>query len=672
VVRRTTPTRRASAGLFLSLVLAAVVSAQTAQPSSASEAASPEDAEQPIEGVVEDEWIVGFEELPDGVEIGDTYRGARVLNVLGPEKPSALFDTSDAPDFVDTLDGDPNVRYADQNRFVVVPDDEMHAPGPLEMGDASQTNAVSAQTGDGNPDSDSGSEGGGAAGIDPGDPCFNGCGAISQYGPQLIGADEAWRTTLGTTDAAVCVIDSGVRATHEDIRGVTWRDFVSARADPFDDSGHGTHVTGIATARTGNGKGIAGIAQVRLYVANIFRLVGGVWTFTSADLESAIHWCDAGSNPRMVINMSLQGWFANPTPDNVSLAIEAAYSHGRLLVAAAGNYGPCSACIAWPAKHPDVIAVTNVDETKTFHSSGPSTCPGSSKDSRYAEFAAPGVAIWSTSRAGDTWYEPRCGTSMAAPHVAGALALAWSYPDNHGLTNTQLWQRARDTAEDLGPEGYEGSYGHGLVDAKCLVKQTPYPIRNPDAEAGPGIGEITVTWTKPVKSCDSTITGYRIYRAPDGGEYSQIAEVGAGIRSYRDTGHSNGTKYIYRVRAKNGHGTSYYTKSVSATTFAKPSVPRNVSARPGGTVGSIDVSWSVPSDDGGTSIENYYIYRSGSSTGEETRVAIVGPGVRTWTDTGRLAGLTQYYRVRAINMVGGSPYSDQVCSKPNPSLAGVC
>jgi hypothetical protein len=614
-------------------------------------------AEDVLPPLVEDpnEYIVGFDALPEGVEVGATYEGAEVLRVVGPELAWALFDVADAPAFLATVSDDPNVRYVERNRLV------RFDPGPLVPSPAvAQGGSPEGQSAEGPGDS----AGGGLA-YEPEDDFYG-----LQYGPQLIGADEAWKLTTGSTsDTGVCVVDTGVRDTHEDLRSVSpshWRDYRNGRADPYDDNGHGTHVAGIATARIDNGKGIAGMAQVTLYAAKVLRADGSFLVADYASIGEAIRWCADRSRDHLVINLSLGGAaFTQDTPQAIGDQIDYAYdTRGRLLVAAAGNDGPCSACITWPAKHENVIAVTNIDWNMEFYS-------GSSRDSRYAELAAPGVSILSTDRGSDSHYTYGTGTSMAAPHVAGALALAWSHPDNHDLSNAELWARARATAKDLGPAGHDGYYGHGMVDAKCLVERNPYPIRNPAAEAGPGTGEVTLTWTKPIRTC-GTIRGYRIYRAPAGGSYTQIAEVLAPIRTYTDSGLSNGTTYNYRVRARNDYGTSYYTKSLSVTTFAKPSAPRSPNAAPGDAVGRIEVTWSAPSSDGGSPITEYRVYRSASPSGTETKVGTVSGSARSWMDTGRLAGLTQYYRIRAINVLGGSPYSAQVCSKPNPSLSGVC
>ncbi|MGH9177743.1 MAG: S8 family serine peptidase, partial [Acidimicrobiales bacterium] len=355
----------------------------------------------------EEAWVVGFRQLPPGLRAGSGYQGARVERVDATLR-FAVVRAADAQGFERRARSDPSVRYVE--------------PDPLLP--------LIATT--------------------PNDPRFG-----DQYGPQQVRAPEAWDTTLGDTDASVCVIDTGVRSTHQDLAGPRWRggtDFVNNDGDPADDNGHGTHVSGIAAAGVGNGTGIAGLGNVALYAVKALNAQGNG---TLSAIASAVRWCADNAGPRTVINMSLSSGL-----DATAVRDAVAYAQGRgaLMVAAAGN-GACTNCIGWPAKYAQVMAVTCTTATRSlcsFSSTGPE-----------AELTAPGSSILSLWNTGDTAYNTISGTSMSSPHVAGVAALVWSQAT--GLTNDQLRQALVDHATDLGAAGRDTQFGYGLVDAAATM-----------------------------------------------------------------------------------------------------------------------------------------------------------------------------------------------------------
>jgi subtilisin family serine protease len=238
-----------------------------------------------------------------------------------------------------------------------------------------------------------------------------------QYGPALIGGPVAWDTTLGSSSVIVCVADTGVRYTHEDIAPV-WGggyDFVNNDADPADDHGHGTHASGIAAAALNNGLGIAGVARATLKHAKVLDAAGsGSWSVVA----SGIRWCaDQGAAS---ISLSLGGTAGSST---LQSAVDYAWSHGSVVVAAAGN-GACTNCVMYPAKYANAIAVSCVYSNKalcSFSSTGPEV-----------DLAAPGSGILATYASADNAYVKMSGTSMSTPHVAGLAAL---YKSAHPLAS---------------------------------------------------------------------------------------------------------------------------------------------------------------------------------------------------------------------------------------------
>src|SRR2546426_734387 len=172
--------------------------------------------------------------------------------------------------------------------------------------------------------------------------------------------------------------------------------------------------------------------------------------------------------------------------------------------------------------------------------------------------------------------------------------------------------------------------------------------------------QISLSWTAP-NNGGSAITGDKIERSTDGGTTwsTLVANTGSSAAGYSDTGLVHTTTYTYRVSAINSVGTSSTSSMASATTLAAaPSSPTGVTAT---TVSSsqVNLSWTAPSDNGGSAITGYMIERSadGGSTWSKL-VANTGITGTTYSDIGLAHGATYTYRVSAINSIGtGSPSS---------------
>jgi subtilisin family serine protease len=266
------------------------------------------------------------------------------------------------------------------------------------------------------------------------DPHFN-----LLWGLQKIDAPSAWGVTTGSDEVVVGVIDSGVDFAHPDLAGARWTnprescdacktngvdddgngyvddwrgwDFANDDNDPSDDNGHGTHVAGTVGAVGDNGVGVTGVSQ-RVRVMGL-KFIGANGEGSAADAVSAILY--AAANGADVTNNSYGG-------DGFSLAmldaIRTADARNSLFVAAAGNsFSDNDADPVYPAGYdvPNVVSVAatdDVDDLAWFSNIG----------AKSVDLAAPGVDVFSTSTGGGYRYDS--GTSMAAPHVAGAAALA--------------------------------------------------------------------------------------------------------------------------------------------------------------------------------------------------------------------------------------------------------
>lgn len=292
--------------------------------------------------------------------------------------------------------------------------------------------------------------------LTPNDPRFD-----DQYAPQQIDAPDAWGTTWGDVDAAVCVVDTGLRESHEDIpsdRVLGGYDLENDDEDPADGNGHGTHVTGIAAAGLDNGVGIAGLGNVGIYAVKALADdgSGSLWT-----VANGITWCADNTIERTVINLSLGNpQYEDSTSEAMAEAIDhALFEAGKPVVAAAGNncasayFHGCVDSVTAPASYEHTLAVSCTRE-------GSGLCEEFTSVGPEVDVAAPGDAILSLGIDSDSDYVELSGTSMSTPAVAGSLALYWSTNDT--ITAPELYERVQRTAD--GPVFTTPHTGCGEVD----------------------------------------------------------------------------------------------------------------------------------------------------------------------------------------------------------------
>lgn len=273
--------------------------------------------------------------------------------------------------------------------------------------------------------------------------------ALSQsipWGVDRVDADNVWAAT--TADSIkVAVVDTGIDLDHPDLTdnikgGVNT---IQSWKNADDDNGHGSHVAGIIAALN-NTVGVVGMGpQIDLYAVKVLNKNGSGYV---SDIIEGIDW--SINNNINVINMSL-----GTTSDVISFhdAVIAARNAGIVVVAAAGNSGPANNTVIYPAKYPESIAVSatdSLDGQPSFSSRGPEV-----------DLAAPGVSIYSAYKNGS--YTTLSGTSMAAPHIAGAAALVLA--THPGFTPSQVQSYLQANAELLGSLSSD-QQGFGLVDAE--------------------------------------------------------------------------------------------------------------------------------------------------------------------------------------------------------------
>src|SRR2546426_948620 len=172
--------------------------------------------------------------------------------------------------------------------------------------------------------------------------------------------------------------------------------------------------------------------------------------------------------------------------------------------------------------------------------------------------------------------------------------------------------------------------------------------------------QISLSWTA-ANNGGSAITGYKIERSTDDGTTwsTLVANTGSTATTYSDTGLTHTTTYTYRVSAINSVGTGSPSSTTSATTFAAAPSPPSALTATAVSSSQVTLSWTAPSDNGGSAITGYMIERStdGGSTWSKL-VANTGITGTTYSDIGLAHGATYTYRVSAINSIGtGSPSS---------------
>ncbi|HJR27069.1 MAG TPA: S8 family serine peptidase, partial [Acidimicrobiales bacterium] len=317
-----------------------------------------------------------------------------------------------------------------------------------------------------------------------------------QWGLTKVGAPAAWTRGTGA-GVTIAVIDSGVDPQHEDLarKIVGQTSCFGTSGDPGrcsgsarDDNGHGTHVAGIAAAATNNGRGVAGVApDAQLIAVRVLRdectPEGCTATGTAGDVAAGIRWAvDHGAD---VLNLSLGGGtLQNVLGCAFCDAIEYAWSKGVITVIAAGNDA------LLPAGFGDepaiVVTATNRDDGRASYSNSssgilrtarwPVSAPGGEAERDAADCATGGrpSGILSTYWLKDEpsrhdQYACLAGTSMAAPHVAGGLAIL----RGQGLSPQAAVDRLLGTARDLGSPGRDASFGVGLIDLARAAQAGP-------------------------------------------------------------------------------------------------------------------------------------------------------------------------------------------------------
>jgi hypothetical protein len=270
---------------------------------------------------------------------------------------------------------------------------------------------------------------------------------IPQYSAEKVRLTAAHRVSLGR-DIRVAVIDTGMDGAHPELAGAVADSFDAIDEGKPEAEAHGTAIAGIVAARQ-QIKGMAPDARV-LAVRAFSGGNGRKPEATTLSLIKGLDW--AAQNNARVVNMS----FAGPKDAMLLEAIEQAESRGLILVAAAGNGGP-TASSAYPAAYERVIAVTASDSDDQLYEMA--------NRGSYVAIAAPGVDILAP--APQAAYEMSSGTSLAAAHISGIIALMLERKPT--LNSEDIRAILARTARDPDHSAARRGLGAGIVDAAKAV-----------------------------------------------------------------------------------------------------------------------------------------------------------------------------------------------------------
>src|SRR5204862_2776329 len=335
---------------------------------------------------------------------------------------------------------------------------------------------------------------------------------------------------LGHTGEGIVVAgaDTGFRWTHNAIKphyrgwdGVTadhdynWHDSIHDSSGnpcgndspfPCDDTGHGTHTIGIAIGDDGAGNQIGmapgaqciGCRNMDVGVGTPARYIECMQFFLA---PYPVGGDPSQGDPTKAPDITINSWGC-PTSEGCSVntlqaAVEAQAAAGIMMVVAAGNSGSACSTVTDPpsfyeASYTAGALNTGTDTIASFSSRGPATVDGSGRIK--PDISAPGTNTRSASNSSDNAYTIASGTSMATPHIAGAMALLWSAIPS--LQNQIDARRAALNNADVhigstrcratGPPN--NVYGWGRVDILAAVtsaSQTPTPTATPTATPTP-------------------------------------------------------------------------------------------------------------------------------------------------------------------------------------------
>lgn len=281
------------------------------------------------------------------------------------------------------------------------------------------------------------------------------------YGLEIIGVKNMWKHCFFGKGVTVAVIDSGIEKEHPAIKsniidGFNFTNDDGGKGNKYIDYiGHGTHVAGIIAGYDYNLKKFVGVAPLaKLLILKIIDKNGQATIDNACKaIKYALNWNGKNGEKVNVINMSFG---TNQENEHLKSLIKEAHSKNVVMVASAGNYGDGNALtseILYPAYYKEVIEVGAVKQNFEMYDF--------SNSNDEIDFVAPGCKILSSYL--NEAYVKLSGTSMAAPHVSGAMALLINkfQKEDKQIEYENLYSYLRKGAKQL---NYSSNLqGHGLI-----------------------------------------------------------------------------------------------------------------------------------------------------------------------------------------------------------------
>lgn len=307
--------------------------------------------------------------------------------------------------------------------------------------------------------------------------------ATPEWNIARTGAPQLWEQGYVGTGVTIAILDSGLNITHPDL-APRWRGLAGDWFDPYGNSTtpydfgtyHGTGVASVIVGGSAGGTAIGMAPGSSIIAAKIFRDDG---TANNSYIIEALQWAlNPGGNSASAPDIINNSWGYAENPDQclevmgfgsgalfLRGAIQTLRNAGVAVVAAAGNTGPSASTSVSPANFAEsfsVGATASNNAIAHFSARGPSACLD---DIAFPDLVAPGVAIRVAGESAS--YRELSGTSFAAPHIAGAMALLLQAAGP--MSVDELEEILALSATDLGVGGVDDVYGYGLVNVPAAL-----------------------------------------------------------------------------------------------------------------------------------------------------------------------------------------------------------
>ena len=474
--------------------------------------------------------------------------------------------------------------------------------------------------------------------------------------------DQSYSFSKTGAGVKVYIIDSGVNATHAEAFGQRVVDGWSYRSNSaallsrsagvargsigvctsydqpsvpdlsdkgkVDYDGHGTHVAGIA------GGQFTGVAKDVIIVP--VRVLDSCGVGTEGMVREGLDWVLSNhlDGEPAVVNMSI-GFEASAA--SIELRINRLLAEGVVVVAAAGNDGE-SSCNTTPAGTLGTISVGAIDSSSaeaTFTNFG-----------QCVDIFAPGIGI--VSAWPQSTYQLRSGTSMAAPFVAGAVALYLQ--GKTATSNTPLdawtWLKMNSTCDVVTYFNQAARAGLARTPNRLLnIGSSALPACRPEsASAIAGSMTAAVSWVEPIASNGSPVTQYTVTATPGGASCSSSSALACTL-----TGLTNGVTYTVSVTAANAAGVS----TAVTTTVTPIGMPQSV-LNPTTTTGdkAVTVSWTKPSGDGDGVTYLVTTTPGGGTCSTTSTSCVINWLINSQEYTFSIVGTNQYGSGNAVTVTG--------------------